>query len=199
VTARRTGGALALIVALGLSGLAVATAPDNDDTVGPVVSTAPSGETATTRQFSARVDEVSLAQEIDVSYGANSFSFLTEQLPTEGVWVVVDVTITNTYGPILLHYSQLRIGGVEYRTTSLLPTPTVVSHRFGPGIPVRGPLVFEVPASVLESDAAAHAVLDIRATLTPQLDGVTVHDLDLSGLTVDDSVVLGGATVEEGF
>ncbi|MGV8885131.1 MAG: hypothetical protein ACOH1T_06025 [Microbacteriaceae bacterium] len=196
---RRILSSVVVVLALVVSGFAVATAPDNDAVTGPIATTATVGEKAATPEFETELHGVRLADTLDVSYGANDFSFPITELPSDGVWVVADLTLTSRFDTVLLQNSEIRIAGVSYRTSALLPLPTVSSSRFGPGLPVRGPIVFELPRSVVESDAARFAVIEFKTKLTPQLEGVTTYPVDLTSLNHDKTAVLGGASIAEGF
>ena len=187
--------ALLVTAALVLSGVAVATAPDNDEIIGAIPTTAVIGSEAVTRQFTATVHEVSLADALDISYGDGGFRVVNTELPTDGVWVVIDLGLTTRYRAELLQYSQLMIGGISYRASNLLPSPAVSESRFGPGIAVRGPMAFEIPRDVAESDAAKHAVIVLQAELAPQVEGVTHHPVDLTALDHESTVVLEGARI----
>ena len=184
-----------LVLALVLSGVAVATAPDNDTIVGAIPTTAAIGDEAATRQFAATVNEVRLADALDISYGDGGFRVVNTVLPSDGVWVVVDLSLTARYSSVLLQYSELHIGGIVYRASNLLPSPAVSESRAGPGIEVRGPLAFEIPTDIAESDAAAHAVIVLQAELNPQVEGVTHHPVDLGALERDPTAVLSGARI----
>ena len=187
--------ALLVAGALVLSGVAVATAPDNDEIIGAIPTTAAIGAEAVTRQFSATVNSVSLADSLDISYGGGDFRVVNTELPTDGVWVVLDLSITTRYRAELLQYSELVIDGVSYRASNLLPSPVVSESRFGPGIAVRGPFVFEIPRDIARSDAAANAVIVLQAELAPQVEGVTHHPVDLTALDHESTVVLEGARI----
>lgn len=187
--------ALLVTAALVLSGVAVATAPDNDEIIGAIPTTADIGAEAATRQFSATVHGVRLADALDISYGDGGFRVVNTELPTDGVWVVIDLSLTTRYRAELLQYSQLVIGGISYRASNLLPSPAVSESRFGPGITVRGPMAFEIPGDVAGSDAARNAVIVLQAELSPQVEGVTHHPVDLASLERDPLAVLDRASI----
>lgn len=178
-----------------LAGLAVATAPSIDRVVGPFELGGRLGDTVDARLYSATVTRVELAGELDLGYGQDGFSYTPPSVASEQVFVVVDLRLESVVDKVLVQYSELVIGGVTYRVAPFLPGPSILNPPAGPGIPVEGTLVFEVPSSVVESDAAAHARLHIKSELTPQLESVPVFALDLGGLDVERVRVVEPATI----
>lgn len=182
-------GALALVA---IAALAVSTAPNDATIVDPFEVTGAVGQVVTARQVSAEVHEVRLVHELDVPYGFDDVNGTTE-----GVWVVVDATLTAQAQPIGTGFSELHIGDYVFRASDILPTPALTDVRYGAGVPVTGTLVFEVPAFVVSLPGAANATLVVRDLLTPQLDSVPVIRLDLSGLTVEKFATIGAAYVDD--
>jgi len=178
-----------------LAGLAVATAPSIDRVVGPFELVGGLGDTVDARLYSATVSRVELARELDLAYGQDGFSYTAPSVASEQVFVVVDVRLESAVDKVLVQYSELVIGGVTYRVAPFLPGPNILNPPAGPGIPVEGTLVFEVPTSVIDSGAAAYARLHIKSELTPQLESVPVFTLDLDGLDVERVRVVEPATI----
>ncbi|TBN56615.1 hypothetical protein EYE40_03945 [Glaciihabitans arcticus] len=194
---RRGIRSLAIIGGLLVAGIAVASAPSLDRVVGPFELDGAVGDTISARLYSATLNEVGLAKKLDLGYADGGFSYTPSEVSSKEVFVVVDLRVTTEFDRVLLGYSQLVIDGVEYRAAPFLPGRTMLSPPGGPGIPVEGTLVFEVPSSVVESDAAAHARLHIKSQLTPQLESVPVFTIDLTGLDVERVRVLEPAEIPE--
>lgn len=180
-------GALALVA---VAALAVSTAPNDTSIVDPFEVTGNIGQVVTARQVSAEVHEVRLAHELDVPYG-----FQEVNGTTNGVWVVVDATLTGQLDTAGTAHSELHIGDYVFLASDILPTPALTDVRYGAGVPVTGTLVFEIPSSVLSLPGAATATLVVRDLFTPQLDSVPVIRVDLSTLPIEKFATIGAAYV----
>jgi hypothetical protein len=163
----------ALVLALVLAAGAAAvqrTAPSEEDQVAPFVETADVGAWGQARTVAARVEEVALADEVTDGEWTGT---------TDGVWVVVTATAETTLGPATVDAS-LRLGGRRYaasdRAEDALGTATLQ-----PGLPVRGVVVFEVPAEVLR-DHGADARVRFATQTDPRLDSLVEVPVDLAGL-----------------
>jgi hypothetical protein len=188
VSGRRMGRGREWLVALGLvvvASIAVATAPQQ--IADPFVRTGERGEVVHARTLDVEVSDVRAARELDVVYDEST-------LGTDGVWVIVDLIVSSNVASLDLGSTLLRIDGVSYGTRDL-PYPDMTFLSYGAGVPVKGSLVFEVPASVLEGEALDAARVSFQAGVSVQLDDVPevivdLRDLDVaSSETIDEPVV----------
>ena len=168
----------AIIAALLVGGAAiVGTAPANDGVLAPFAATAVIGEPVSAREFDAVVHGVSLTKTVNAEY-----SLTSSTVTSPGYWVVVDLTMTAHAEAATLSFAQLRVGDYSYSVSDFAPAPSLVGYSFGSDVPVRGPLVFELPASAFESPDAADATLVLPARQSPVLDTVPTIELDLASL-----------------
>lgn len=188
----RSGRALGWLAALGLvivASIAVATAPQEGTIADPFVRTGHEGEVVHGRTFDVEVTGVRLADQLNLAYDET-------RLDTDGVWVIVDVIVTSNADVVQLVYTEVRIGGVAYRTRSL-PYPSVDFTTFGAGVPVKGSLAFELPTTALEGPGLNDARVRFQTGVTVQLDDIPEVMIDLTTLNVarseivDEAVVLG--------
>jgi hypothetical protein len=184
----RTRGWLAAIGLVVVASIAVATAPQSGRLADPFVRTGVQGEVVHGRTFDVEVTEVRAAELLDLVYDEST-------LATDGVWVIIDTVVTSNVGNIPLHLMELRIDGVAYRTYDL-PYPALLFTSYGPGVPVGGSLVFEVPASALEGGGLDGARVYFQTEVSEQLDDVPEVIVDLTDLDIarteiiDEPVVL---------
>lgn len=181
MTPRWVGG-LAVGALLVASALAVATAPDNAAVIAPFAITGPAGEPVSSRTLTVTVNGVALTESLLVKY---------RDLPaidTDGVWVVVDTTISANLGTEGLGYVELWIGDVHYRVADVLPPPTPLQLTYGAGVPQRGSLVFELPREALDAPGAARATVVFLPRLDSSLDSAPVIGIDLTGIDVRPSI-----------
>ena len=172
----------AAIVALLVGGAAiVGTAPDNDGVLAPFTADAGVGEPVSSRTLEVSVDAVRLARTVSATY-----SLTPVTVTSEGFWVIVDTTVTPIDPQSTLAYAEIRIGDYRFSVSDLPPAPTLTGYSFGSDVPVRGSLVFELPASAFELDGATDATIAFPARQTPVLDTVPTVHVDLAAL-VDDA------------
>ena len=186
--------ALATVALLAAGGVAIATAPTDDTIVAPFLERGEVGEPIESRLATVLVDEVSVARELDLSYAEGAlFGAPVPDTRSAGVWVVVSLDVTATYRGIDLGSSEVRIDGVRYRASTVLPDPDLQSFAFDPGVTVRGSIAFELPASAVRSPAASRAELVFLPRAVPSLDSVPTVRVDLRALPVDDVAEVEGA------
>ncbi len=175
VSAARGGRARKWLAALGLvvvASIAVATAPQSGTLADPFVRTGVEGEVVHARKLDVEVIGVRAAEQLNLVYDES-------RLDTDGVWVVVDVIVTSNVDLVQLSYTELRIDGIAYGTRGL-PYPDMTFNSYGPGVPVQGSLVFELPASALEGDGLDDARVYFQASVSVQLDDVPEVIVDLT-------------------
>ena len=183
------------IAALLVGGAAVVgTAPDNDGVLAPFASTVSIGQPVSAREFDAVVHGVTLAKTVSAEY-----SLTSSVVTSPGYWVIVDLTMTAHAPAATLSFAQLRIGDYSYSVSDFAPAPSMIGYSFGSEVPVRGPLVFELPASAFERADSADATLVLPARQSPVLDTVPTVAVDLARLVASaaDSVALDSASTPD--
>lgn len=184
------------LVALLVAGVAVVTAPDDQEEFAPIDRRGAVGETVAARALDVRVDDVRVARGLEPAPDAVAGE--TPDTGTRGAWVVVDATVTWNIEAGSLGYSVLRIGDREYRAADILPQPSLLGLPMQAGVPVSGSFVFEVPRSALDDPGAARAELRSRFAVEAGPDTVPVVEIDLADAPVEESVVVDDAR-EEGL
>lgn len=175
---RRWIAGAAIVAGLVGAGALIASAPDNDGVTAPIFTTGSIGETVAGRNLTAVVEDVRLTEYLDVKYrDAGDTS-------TVGVWVVVDSVLTARLDTVILNDAELWIGAVRYKVSDILPAPSPLQLSYGPDLPQRGSLVFEIPAAALDDPGAARASIVFYDKLDSRLDSVPVVVVDLTGLDV---------------
>lgn len=191
--ARRALVVVATAALLGVAALAVATAPDSVRITEPFDAHGAVGEPVDTRLLDVEVRQVTVATELVVSYGG-TFDDPQTVYPSEGVWVVLDVTAASSTDSLILAGSILTVGEFSYSAFAL-PSPTIESFVVGSDVPVDGNIVFEVPRSVFES--ATDARVTLKGNFATPLEQIAVVRVPLdqdaveSSVTVDPAVVAG--------
>lgn len=123
------------------------------------------GGTAELRLADVEVHDVRLGTEL-VGPGA--------LFPTEGVWVVTDLTFTPTVEDAGLPFAQLvDADGRTYTSTRGFQSSTCGSSA--PGIPLTCAVALEIPA-----DAAVGATLQLAPRIDPRYDNLLTLDLGLT-------------------
>ena len=187
---RGTGRARGWLTALGLllvASIGVATAPQNGTIADPFVRTGVQGEVVHAREVDVEVTGVRAAEELNLVYDES-------RLGTDGVWVIVDMILTSNVYTVQLGDTELRINGIAYGTRDL-PYPDLTFTSYGPGVPVMGSLVFEVPQSALDGDGLDDARVYFQADVSVQLDDVPEVIVDLSDLDVARTEIIDEAVV----
>ncbi|MDH2425715.1 hypothetical protein [Sphaerisporangium sp. TRM90804] len=176
---RRTLVAAAVAAALFAANVAVQRAtPSPDQRYAPIASRGGTGHQVDTTTFQLRVDRVQPARTIRMT---DPYGLVREPRSTPGIWVVVSATVAATTETFQAQGARLRTrAGLEYEASSVLDTLDKVTLQ--PGIPVYGPLLFEIPARDL-----AGAVLSV----TRHADGA--GGLDVLGPAVEVDLGLSDA------
>ena len=186
--AARTRGWLAALGLVVVASIAVATAPQEGTIADPFVRTGVEGEVVHARELDVEVNDVRLAQQLDLVYDESG-------LFTDGVWVIVDLTVTSNVGSVHLSYAELHLNGIAYRMR-VLPNPGMDFIYYGPGVPVSGSLVFELPTSALESGGLDDARVYFQAGVAVQLDDIPEVIVDLSALEIARAEIIDEPFVE---
>jgi hypothetical protein len=142
--------AAAVLVGVALAGAAVwvrARTPDDyDRRYAPLATTGRAGKAVTAGGFTVRVERVTVARSVS--------SAQKEAVRPDGVFVVVTAAVTSRRNPLQLSAVWLRTkDGREFRQSMKdVTTPadgTLDAAALSPGLWRRGPLVFEIPPSLL--------------------------------------------------
>ena len=183
--------ATALVV---LGGFAVATAPDSAVITKTFDVPALIGESTQSRWGSVDVASVSLSPELVLDDPAG-FPPSTERRESAGLWVVIDVTVTSRQDSVSLGGSRLEVGELQFSSVETI-TPSLASFSVGPGVPVSGTVVFEIPADALEADSARMAIVRLAPSVfTRALDDEFVTIVDLRSAPMRDSITVAPAEI----
>jgi len=185
VTARRglvTAGIA--VVALVGAWVVTETAPSAHDWLDPIPVTATVGEEAVGRNLAATVHDVTAAETVIDTDGA--------EIETGGVWVVVDASARAVISEraVNLGGTRLVVDGVEYSPSDRVDRSSTFAGRpLSIGIDLRGALVFELPAVPDEAElrlgpGVSAGPVDLRG------DSVLVVPIDLEGREPEASVTL---------
>ncbi|PRY68572.1 hypothetical protein B0I08_104275 [Glaciihabitans tibetensis] len=174
-------GFIALLVA---AAVVTETTPSNEFWQGPIPVPGEINETLTGRNIEATVSEVRVARSVRADTG-----WLGE---TSGIWVVVDVSVAAVVDDnrAVLGTAELEIGSVVYSASTRPATASLALKPLATGIPRRGTLVFEIPETVLESEAAGDTHIHLAANGDPRSDSLIVVPVDLTAVTVEDTLAI---------
>lgn len=180
--ARTVWASIGVGLALVVTAVAVATAPDSDGIIAVFPVRGSIGDVLEARALTVQATNIRLAQRLEVGYtdvGATT---------TDGVWVVLDATITPRLGTTTISTSTITIDGVQYQASDILPR-SVNFLEYGAGVPQHGALLFELPESALSAPGASAAEISINYYLAV-LDTIPVVVVDLTALEVEPRAVI---------
>ena len=163
----------------------VGTAPDEDEVVEPFAIAGEFGEPVVSPNYEITITDVRLATTITADYALTPL-----EARTSGTWVVVDAEVLPIANGFTFSYAELRIGEYSYRVSDLVPSSSLTSYLYQPGVPVRGSFAFEVPASALELARNAGASVVFSERVAPILESEPVIPLDLGGATIVAEIAL---------
>jgi len=171
-----------LAVILGVTWVVSHTSPTEEQWQAAMPVTGELGEVLTGRNIEATVHGVQVAEEVVAYTGWAG--------PTNGVWVVVDVSaaaVVDDNGAAL-RAAELQVGDVIYTASDRPDFGSILPHGLSTGIHLRGPLMFEVPRELIDSDAAASATVRLGLDSDTRLDSVIEVPVDLAGIEVAASI-----------
>lgn len=177
--------AVGLVAILVVGGVVVHLTPGEDDWQDGFVTSGEVGETLTGRTLQVTVHGAEVADEVTSSRGWTG--------ETPGVWLVVDTTVTAMLGDVGFGLSELDIDGVRYEASERPDSSSIEGGSLAAGIPLRGPLAFEIPADAID---AGQATLRFATNGDPRLDSVLEVPLRLDGLEHRDTLEL--PAIDEG-
>ncbi len=166
-----TAGGLALLLAA--SGAIAATTPTTQEWQRSFAVDAPLGERAEGRNIAGTVSAAHLADAVETARWQSGEGSL---------WVVVDASVESVIEPATLAHTLLRVGDRSFSASDRLGSSTLRGAALTPGIPMRGALVFELPADALDDPGAARAELQLGVGIDVRLDSVLTTTLDLTTL-----------------
>lgn len=179
---RSAANGLGLVALLAVGGVIAHTAPSDARWQQPLEVRGHLGDVLTGRNIEATVHDVRLAETVSAGNGWTG--------ETPGTWVVADISAEAVVDEFAasMQTTQLRIDGVTYGATERAGLGSLDGAALSLGIPTSGPLFFEVPTAVLQSDSARHAEILLGISSDPRLDSMLVVDVDLSTLRVESSI-----------
>ncbi|MCU1405840.1 MAG: hypothetical protein JWQ43_2143 [Glaciihabitans sp.] len=180
--ARYVLNGVGLAVILAVTWVVVHTAPTVDQwqAAMPVVGSV--GDTLTGRNIEVTVHNVRIADSVTASNGWAG--------QTTGTWVVVDASAATLDDEIQsnLELAELQIGDVIYGASNRPGFGSIAGEGLSAGINLTGPLMFEIPRDLLETDAASTALLRFGLDSDPRLDSTIEVPVDLAELDITDQL-----------
>jgi hypothetical protein len=179
---QRVGNGIGLVGVLAIAWFVAHTTPTEEVWQGPIVVSGDIGDKLTGRNIEAVVSEVRIAQSVTASNGWAG--------PTTGVWVVVDTSVAAVVDDlgVSLGTAELVIDGVTYSASKRPDDGTIARKPLTTAIPLRGPLMFEVPRELVESEAATAATIQLAINSDPRADSLLAIGVDLSALPLLASI-----------
>jgi len=171
---RRLLNGLVLVALLVVAGFVIHTTPTDAQRDAPIVVSGAIGSPLSGRNIAVTVHEVHLADVVSTA---------SWQGETEGVWVVVDASAAavETENGALLN-AALVIGDRTFSASGRPGLDTIADQSLAVGIPITGPIMFEVPVDA----ANGRAELRFAQNGDPRADSVLAVAVDLSGLELEE-------------
>jgi hypothetical protein len=179
---RQLANGVVLTVILAVSAVVIHTSPDRDLQQSAIPVPGVVGEPASGRNIRATVHSVALTESVTAGNGWAG--------TTPGVWVVADVTVEALLDDrgVTLGTAMLRVGDVLYSASIRPQDATIAERGLSTGVPMSGPLMFEIPAEVVTGEAGADAAIELAASSDPRVDSLLVISVDLTALRERPSV-----------
>jgi hypothetical protein len=176
----------ALVGILAVAALVLHTTPDRELQHSPFRVQGSVGEPTSGRNILATVHSATRAEAVTAGNGWAG--------GTPGVWVVIDLSVQNVVDDVGagVGTAVLRVGDTRFSASTRPDRATVAGMGLATGIPLSGPLFFELPDDVASSPDAANAVLEMAANSDPRVDSMLSIPVDL----LDDAVL---ATLDTDF
>lgn len=184
MSANRWVGAATLVALLAATAVVSATTPTEAQWEQPFVVTAPLGESAAGRNIAGTVHGAQLADTIGDS---------AWQSGEGSVWLLVDASVESVVSDdVTLASAVVTIGALTYSASDRPQFSTLRAAGLSTGIPTRGTLAFELPATILDEQGADAAELHLSSAALDdtRLDSVLVTPLDLTALDHVDDVTI---------
>jgi hypothetical protein len=167
-----------LTAILAIAALVLHTTPSREAQQSAIVVPGVVGESVSGRNIRATVHTVAVAESVTAGTGWAG--------GTPGIWVVVDLTVEALVDDesTVFGTAVLRVGEVSFSASIRPQRGTVVGQRLVTGVPLNGPLMFEVPADLVAGGAAETATLEFATDSDPRADSLLVVPVDLTALDV---------------
>lgn len=175
---RHAANGVLLTAILAIAALVLHTTPSREAQQAAIVVPGVIGESVSGRNIRAMVHSVAVAEAVTAGNGwAGS---------TPGIWVVVDLTVQALVDDenTALGTAVLRVGDVSFSASTRPQNGTVAKEQLATGVPLTGPLMFEVPTGVVAGTAAKTAKLEFATDSDPRADSLLVVPVDLTALVV---------------
>ena len=175
---RHAANGVLLTAILAVAALVLHTTPSREAQQSAIVVPGVLGESVSGRNIRVTVHSVTVAESVTAGTGWAG--------GTPGVWVVVDLTVHALVDDesTMLGTAVLRVGDVSFSASIRPQHGTVAGQRLVTGVPLNGPLMFEVPADLVASPAAETATLEFATDSDPRADSLLVVPVDLTDLIV---------------
>lgn len=179
---RHAISAVVLVGLLAVAGVVADTAPSGGGWQAPIDVDGHVGETVTGRNIEATVHGVRAADSVLTSNGWQGV--------TTGVWIVVDLSVSTVVDDrgTLLGGGVLRIGDRSYSASDRPGLSVLADQSLSVGIPLTGPLLFEIPRDDLDSSDGRAARLELGLGADPRVDSRLVVPVDLTTLSVEPTI-----------
>lgn len=140
------------------------------------------GETITGRNLEATITDVRMADEVVASNGWAG--------PTAGVWVIVDASVARVVNDIGtgLGTADLVIDSTTFSASERPDLGTIAGQHLTTGIPLTGPLMFEVPRELVSTAQPRTVQIQLATNSDTRTDSLLVIDVDLSELTIESTI-----------
>lgn len=171
--------AVALLLILVVAGLVRHVTPGGDDWQDPFEVSGPVGDPVVGRTLEVTVSQARVAERITSPRGWTG--------ETEGVWVVVDASVTSLLDGGLFGTTDLVVGGVRFGASERPDGDSLEGISLRAGVPMRGALAFEVTEAALDSTQAR---LELAGGGETRLDSLLVIPLRLGDLDRVDELEL---------
>ncbi|MCS5713595.1 hypothetical protein NVV95_03385 [Herbiconiux sp. CPCC 205716] len=179
---RHALSALVLVALLAIAAVVSDTAPRGGGWQAAIPVEGRVGDTLVGRNIEATVHGVRAADSVQTANGW--------QGATTGVWIVVDLSVSAVVDDraALLGNASLRLGDRRYSASDRPGLSALAGLPLSVGVPLTGPLLFEVPRADLDSADGRGARLELGIDSDPRTDSLLVVPVDLTALTTEPSI-----------
>jgi hypothetical protein len=177
---RHAANGAALVAILAASAAVMHSAPDRDLQQSPITVRGTIGEPVSGRNIEATVHSVVATEAVTAGNGWAG--------TTAGVWLVVDLSVEAVVDDegAILGTAVLRVDDTTFSASTRPGLATVTGVGLATGIPLTGPLMFEVPADVASSAGARTATLELAMNSDPRVDSLLVIPVGSGDLRVQE-------------
>jgi hypothetical protein len=179
---RHAANGAALVAILSVASLVLHSTPSAELQQSPISVPGALNETTSGRNIRATVHSVTVTKAVTAGNGWAG--------GTPGVWVVVDLSVEAVVDDqgAALGTALLTVGETSFSASHRPDRGTVAGRGLATGIPLTGPIMFELPADVVSSVAAETAALELATNSDPRVDSLIVVPIDLGSVAVVDTL-----------